>query len=60
MITWAVPVKNWVARLAEAHPVALKWGIRNKLRLIFMSIPMLAMMFNCLRFPLAVNKVPNI
>ncbi len=57
--TWTNAVENCVSRLASAAPLAWKCGIRIKFIRILKPIPIEAIIFNCLRFPLAVNKVPK-
>ena len=50
---------SWVQRLATAEPHACIRGINNKLTVTLITIPMLAMIFNCFILPLAVSKVPK-
>ena len=43
-----------------AAPLASKTGMKRKFNVRLMTTPTAATMFNCLRFPFAVNNVPNI
>lgn len=53
-------VTNCTQRLVNAAPLASKIGMNIKFKVKFVITPMAATIFNCLRFPLAVNNVPKI
>ena len=53
-------VANCTHKLVMAAPLASKTGMKIKFNVRLMTTPTAATMFNCLRFPFAVNNVPNI
>ena len=53
-------VANCTHKLVNAAPLASNIGINIKFNVRFIITPIAATIFNCLRFPLAVNKVPKI
>ena len=55
-----IETTDWVRRLAMAAPTAWNFGIKMKFIIMFTPMPIIAVMFNNFKLPLAVSKVPNI